>query len=135
MFIDADSLQVKRPSDTNYINLGKDEYITEARYGFNKVWADDTGRNLSGKMSGTLIGIFPKIVVSFAPLTKTQIETITPILDAPNQLLKYYDPTKQQTITMETYTGDYEIPQDNIVDENSKSQSFEISFIAIAKRS
>jgi hypothetical protein len=134
MFIDVNSLQVKKAGG-NYINLGKDEYITEARYGFNKVWADDTGRNLAGKMSGTLIGIFPKIIVSFAPLTKTQIETITPILDAPQQTLKYYDPTKQQYVEMATYTGDYEITNKDIIDSNSKSETFEISFISISKRS
>ena len=133
MFINIDSLKVKIPTDTNYINLG--DYITEARYSYNKVWADDSGRNLSGTMSGTLIGIFPKIVVSFRRLTKTELETLAPILDSPRQTLQYYDPTKQQVVTMTTYTGDYEVINKKIIDLNRKNDNFEISFIAVSKRS
>lgn len=133
MFINVNSLKIKRPSDITYTNLGN--YITEARYGYNKVWADDSGRNLSGTMSGTLIGIFPKIIVSFRKLTKSELEAITPILDSARQTIQYYDPTKQTTVTMSTYTGDYEVSNKHIIDENGKCESFEISFIAIAKRS
>lgn len=132
MFIDKNSLKVKRPNDANYKNLG--DYILSAKYGYNKVWADDSGRNLSGTMTGTLIGIFPKIVVNFGPLTKTQLEELTPILDAPRQTLQYYDPTKQQIVTMATYTGDYEVANQNIINGNATNDSFEISFIAISKR-
>lgn len=136
MFINANSLKVKKSTDpdTSYINLGN--YITEARYSYNKVWSgDDSGRSLSGKMSGTLIGIFPKIIVSLKRLTKTELETITPILDAPRQTLQYYDPTKQQVETMETYTGDYEVINKHIINGNGKNDNFEVSFIAIDKRS
>ena len=133
MFIDTSSLQVKK-SGGSYINLGN--YITEARYGYNKVWGDDSGRNFAGKMSGTLIGIFPKIVVRFRKLTKTELQTITPILDSASQTVKYYDPTKQAYVEMATYTGDYEITNNKIIDNsNKKSEGFEISFIAIGKRS
>ncbi len=132
MFINKDSLKVKRPSDANYTNLG--DYITHARYGYNKVWADDTGRNLSGSMSGTLIGIFPKIIVTFGPLTKTQLQAITPILDSSTQSLQYYDPTKQAVVTMTTYTGDYEVTNQNIIDGNATNDSFDVSFIAVNKR-
>lgn len=133
MFIDKNSLKVKKPTDANYTNLG--DYILSARYSYNKVWADDSGRNLSGTMSGTLIGIFPKIVVNIGPLTKTQLEELTPILDSPRQTLQYYDPTKQQIVTMTTYTGDYEVTNQNIINGNATNDSFEISFIAISKRS
>ena len=133
MFIDKNSLKVKKPSDIAYINLGN--YITEARYSYNKVWADDSGRNLSGTMSGTLIGIFPKIIVSFRKLTANELKTITPILDSPNQTLQYYDPTKQATQTITTYTGDYEVINKHIIDSDRKNESFEVSFIAVAKRS
>ena len=53
MFIDKDSLIV------NGINLGR--YIVQATYSYNKLWSNDSGRNLAGVQSGTLIGIFPKI--------------------------------------------------------------------------
>lgn len=133
MFIDKNSLQVKLPNDNNWLNLG--DYITEARYGFNKIWADDSGRNLSGKMSGTLIGIFPKVIVNFRRLTAAEIKNITRILDGTRQNLKYFDPTKNATVTMTTYTGDYEITNKRIVDGNGKADNFEVSFISVSKRS
>lgn len=134
MFIDVNSLKVKRPTDANYINLG--DYITEARYGYNKLWSgDDSGRSLSGKMSGTLVGIFVKVVVRFRKLKKAELELITPILDAPRQSLQYYDSTKKAVVTMETYTGDYEVKNNKtIFGEYRKNDGFEVSFIAISKR-
>lgn len=128
MFISKDSLKV------NGINLG--QYIVQATYGYNKLWAEDTGRNLAGVFSGTLLGIFPKIVVQFRKLTKAELETLTPILDSANQQVTYYDPVKKTNITMTTYTGDYEIVNKSIVGQNGmKNEGFQISFISTRWRS
>lgn len=126
MFIDKDSLIV------NGLNLGP--FILEAKFGFNKLWASDTGRNLAGTYSGTLIGIFPKIIVQFKKLTQSEAEQIVPILDSSTQSVKYYDPNKKQKITISTYTGDYEIINKNIIDEITKCEGFSISFISRKKR-
>ena len=131
MFINKNSLKVKVGSGS-YINLGN--YITQAKYGYNKLWGANSGRNLAGKQTGTLIGIFPKIIVSFRKLTKTELETIVPILDAKNQTVSYYDPKKRQQIEMQTYTGDYEVINKNIMDSNHKNESFEVSFISVDRR-
>ena len=140
MFIDKNSLQIKIPGG-EYVNLGNFNnknisLITQAKYGYNKLWGENSGRNLAGKQTGTLIGIFPKIVVSFRKLTKTEFETIAPIIDAKRQIVSYYDPKKKQQITMETYTGDYEVINKNIINNISthKNESFEVSFIAIDRR-
>ena len=127
MFIDKDSIIV------NNVSLG--QYITEAKYGYNKLWASDSGRNLAGEQSGTLIGIFPKIIVHFRKLTKSELEVLVPILDSPSQSVTYYDPYKQQNVTMDTYTGDYEISNKGMINKGYKNEGFEISFIAIRKRS
>lgn len=132
MFIDKNSLKVKIDSMQDYLNLG--DYILEAKYGYNKLWGKDSGRNLAGEQSGTLLGIFPKIIVQFGKLTKQQLELITPILDSATQTLQYYDPFKQATTTISTYTGDYEITNRNIIDSNHKNDGFSISFIARKKR-
>ena len=134
MFISTTSLKVKKStdSDSQYKNLGN--YITEARYSYNKIWGDDSGRNLSGSMSGTLVGIFPKIVVSFKRLTANELKEITPILDSARQTLQYFDPTKNATVTITTYTGDYEVTNKHIIDSNGKNDNFEVSFIAVNKR-
>ena len=126
MFIDKNSLIV------NNINLGK--YIVQATYSYNKLWSSDSGRNLAGTQSGTLVGIFPKIVVQFRKLTKSELELLTPILDSARQTVQYYDPNKKAMTTMTTYTGDYEVVNKGIVG-HVKNEGFQISFIATKRRS
>lgn len=126
MFIDKDSLIV------NGINLGR--YIVQATYSYNKLWSSDSGRNLAGVQSGTLIGIFPKIVVQFKKLTQTELETLTPILDSARQTVQYYDPNKKAMTTMTTYTGDYEVVNKGIIG-HIKNEGFQISFISTKRRS
>lgn len=126
MFIDKDSLIV------NGLNLGS--FILEARYGFHKIWASDTGRNMAGTYTGTLIGIFPKITIQFRKLTKSEVEQITPILDNATQSVQYYDPTKKAKVTMQTYTADYELISKNIINELQKVEGFSIAFISKKKR-
>lgn len=131
MFIDKNSLQVKT-GNGSYINLG--QYLVEVEYQYPKLWASDSGRNLKGKQTGTLIGIFPKIICQFRKLTKNELETIRPILDASTQKVKYYDPWEQDYLEMDTYTGDWSLKNNHIVSGNNKNQGFQISFIAREKR-
>lgn len=126
MFIDKNSITI------NGVNMG--QYIVEAKYGYNKLWGPDTGRNLAGDNTGTLIGIFVKIILQFRKLTKSELEIITPILDSANQTVTYYDPTKKANVTMQTYTGDYEISNKNIINESRKNEGFSCSFIAVSRR-
>lgn len=125
MFINPNSLIV------NNINLGK--YIVQATYSYNKLWSSDSGRNLAGTQSGTLVGIFPKIVVQFRKLTQTELETLAPILDSSRQTVQYYDPNKKTMTTMTTYTGDYEVVNKGIVG-HVKNEGFQISFISTKRR-
>ena len=126
MFINTNSIII------NGISMG--QYLVEAKFGYNKLWAADSGRNLAGKQTGSLIGIFPKITLSFRKLTKAELEIITPILDKAKQTVQYYDPTKKKNVTMKTYTGDYEIVNKHIVNATRKNQGFECSFIAVERR-
>lgn len=126
MFIDKNSLIV------NGLNLGP--FLLEAKFGYNKIWASDTGRNMAGTYTGTLIGIFPKIIVQFRKLTREEIELLVPILDSATQNVQYYDPFKKRKITMDTYTGDYELTNKRIIDSIGKNEGFNISFISRKKR-
>lgn len=127
MFIDNESLII------DGISMGK--YITEVEYGYNKLWASDSGRNLAGTQSGTLIGIFPKLKVNFRKLTKEELELIAPILDKPTQLVTYYDPVLKRNYTMSTYTGDWATLNRNTFENVAKAnESFSISFISRKKR-
>lgn len=125
MFINKDSLKV------NGINLG--QYILEAKYSYNKLWSSDSGRNLAGTQSGTLIGIFPKITVQFRKLTQAELETLAQILDSARQTVQYYDPKNKAMTTMTTYTGDYEIDNKGIIG-HIKNEGFQVSFISVKRR-
>ena len=125
MFLNKNSIVI------NNINMG--QYIVEAKYGYNKLWSKDSGRNLVGTQSGTLVGIFPKIILQFRKLTKAELEIVVPILDSQNQTLTYYDPYKKQNISITTYTGDYEITNRGFVNEIA-NEGFSCSFIAVSKR-
>ena len=126
MFVNKNSIII------NSVNMG--DYLVEAKYGYNKLWSSDSGRNLAGTQSGTLIGIFPKIVLQFKPLTKSELEIIVPILDSPRQTVSYYDPNKKAQTTMTTYTGDYEVVNKNIINGNVTNEGFNCSFISVSRR-
>lgn len=122
MFIDKDSVMI------NNISIG--QYIVEAKFSYPKLWASDSGRNLAGKMTGTLIGVFPKLILQFRPLTKEELNIIAPILDSARQTVTYYDPSKNANVTMTTYTGDWELTNVNL----NENKGFSCSFIATEKR-
>lgn len=123
MYIDKNSIVI------NGINFG--QYLTEVEYQYNKLWGPDSGRNLAGEQSGTLLGIFPKFVLNFRKLTPTEMELLVPIFDSAVQNFTYYDPSKKQKITIQTYTGDYNFSNNRV---NGKNGDFQLSFISIRAR-
>ena len=126
MLINKDSITI------NNVSMG--QYLVQAEYQYNKLWSSDSGRNLAGVQSGTLIGIFPKLVLQFRKLTKAELEIIVPILDSANQTVTYYDPNKKTSTTITTYTGDYSIVNKSIINSDHKNEGFSCSFIAVRKR-
>ena len=122
--------------DLKVNNINVVPYLTNISFEYNKIWGKDTGRTtLSGKWTGTLIGIFPKINCTFGPLTQAEIELLVPYLDAAVQSVTYYDPYKKALRTMNTYTGDYELEQTCLFSEVAQDgKPFDISFIAVEKR-
>lgn len=123
MFINANSIRL------NNISMG--QYLLSAKYEYNKLWGSDTGRNLKGKFSGTLVGIFPKITLTFRKLTKAEMNIIAPILDSGSQSLTYYDPTTNSNKTIITYTRDWSYENKKIA---LKNDSFNCTFIARERR-
>ena len=60
------------------VQTGMRELYKQAlcEYNIQGVGTTGSGRNLAGTQSGTLIGIFPKIVLQFRKLTKNELETL-----------------------------------------------------------
>lgn len=123
MYVDKNSVII------NNINMG--QYLIQADFEYNKLWSSDSGRNLAGTQKGTLIGIFPKLVLNFRPLTPSEVHYLAPIFDSARQTTKYYDDNKGQITTMTTYTGDWKAVSKKL----NKCESFSISFISTKKRS
>lgn len=122
MFIDKNSIIIEG------VPFG--QYITSVDYEYPKLWGDDTGRNLSGKFSGTLLRIAPKLVMHFRKLTTAELQTISPILNKSFQSVQYNDPEKGR-ITITTYTGDWKASYKNM---HGKCEPFDISFIDTGTR-
>lgn len=122
MIIDINSIKIN--------GVAVADKLTQATFSFNKLWGDDTGRSLSGNFNGTLRGIFPKLELTFKPMTQAELEALVPLFDTDYQQLTYYDPYKHTTITIQTYTGDYSYTVENI----GQTSSIKISFIATKKR-
>lgn len=89
------------------------------------------GRNLKGKFSGTLVGTFPKITLTFRKLTKAEMNIIAPILNSGTQSLTYYDPDTDENETISTYTGDWSYENKQIM---TKNDSFSCTFISRERR-
>lgn len=123
MFVNKDSIRL------NNISMG--QYLLGAKYEYNKLWGSDTGRNLKGKLSGTLAGIFPKITLTFRKLTQAEMNIIAPILDSETQTLTYYDPSTNSNKTISTYTGDWSYENKQII---TKNDSFNCTFISRERR-
>lgn len=127
MLIDANSLII------NGVYMA--QYLLQIEYGWNKMWGPDTGRNMKAKMSGTYLGVVPKLKLTFRKLTQAELELLAPILDTAWQSTTYYDPVLHRNETIETYTGDWETLQKTTFALKAKPmESFSISVIATEPR-
>ena len=122
MFVDKNSIII------DGVSFG--QYLTDVEYQYGKLWGDDTGRNLSGKFSGTLLRVAPKLVLKFRRLTNSELQTIAPILNKRYQSVQYKDPEKG-VITITTYTGDWSVSYKGLY---GKCEAFSVSFIDIGTR-
>lgn len=123
MFINKNSIII------NNVSMG--QYLTQADFEYNKLWSSDSGRNLAGAQSGTLIGIFPKLVLTFRKLNQTELNTIAPILDSATQTVQYHDDNSNTTKTITTYSGDWKAVCKRI----GIVEGVQCSFISTRKRS
>ena len=126
MFVNKDSIEI------NGVSMG--QYIVEAKFGYNKLWGEDSGRNLNGDMVATLIGIYPKLTLQFRKLHKSELYVLAPIFDSARQTVVYHDPIKKNDVTLTTYTNDWEVINKYIVGNGRKNEGFSVSFISCYKR-
>lgn len=73
----------------------------------NKLWTE-AGRNLSGTLRATFIGIFPKIALTFRSLTTTEMKAVVALLDASSFTVNWWDANSQTAKEMTCYAGDFD---------------------------
>lgn len=111
-------------------NLYVGEYLLDATLGYFKLWSSDSGRNMAGTNTGTLIGIFPKIKMTFRKTNGTEVALLLAELNKSNITVTYYDIESKTSKTMSCYAGDIEVPIKNL----NTYESFNASVISNSKR-
>lgn len=85
------------------------KHITQYSIQSNKLWADDSGRNMAGENKGTLVGVFPKILLKVKPKSKSEVSQLMNLLDLAEITVDWYDFKTQKTYTSSNYSGDYTV--------------------------
>lgn len=107
-----------------------------------KLWADDTGRSMTGEFKGTLVGIFPKLYLSVGRQNAAERAELSTLLNQPVTTVRAYNVSKQKFVTASFYFNDVE-NQVDLWDNKGKfssgkyvsdSQFGEISFNVIATK-
>ena len=88
------------------------QYITKVKFGYHKIWGKDTGRALSGDNSGTLLGIYPKITMTFRKLNEEEVGKVLSLFNKAENKVTFYNPDLKKTIyNMSCYSNDQELDQ------------------------
>lgn len=107
------------------------QYLTKVKFGYHKLWSSDTGRNMAGTNSGTLVGIFPKITMTFRKLNDEQLDTVLSLFNKAENLVTFYNPDLERMIyNMSCYSNDQEYEQSNL----GKTEGYSCSVISNRKR-
>lgn len=101
------------------------------KVGFNKLWAD-ADRNMNGDVRASLIGIFPKLELTFRDaLNENEIQAICALLDQPYFNVTYYSPKAKAPVTARYYASDY-APE--LLDKTrGLYKSFTVSLVPVSK--
>lgn len=107
--------------------------VVEASLDDYKLWAEGSGRSMTGESKGTLVGIFPKLQVKIGRQTAEERALLTSILNQPETTVRAYCVERQQFETASFYFGDV-VNKIKKWDKNdiSKSVFDSISFSVIA---
>lgn len=75
-----------------YVDGWRVPKLIQYEIGYNKLYADDSGRDLDGNNKATLIGIFPKLQVKVGSYTEQEMSEFLKKVNKPELLISWYDP-------------------------------------------
>lgn len=123
MLINKDSLIID--------NIQMAQYLTKVKFGYHKIWSSDSGRNMAGTNSGTLVGIFPKITMTFRKLNEEEIALMLSLFNKAENLVTFYNPDlRKKIINMSCYSNDQEYEQEYL----GKIEGYSCAVISNKKR-
>lgn len=106
-------------------------YLTKVKFGYHKIWSSDTGRNMAGTNSGTLVGLFPKITMTFRKLNEEEVGEILHLFNKAENKVTFYNPDLRKTIfNMSCYSNDQEYEQEYL----EKIEGYSCAVISNRKR-
>ncbi|MEG1495634.1 MAG: hypothetical protein RR406_05005 [Bacilli bacterium] len=97
MVYNGDLIRIDNKKIDKIINYG----LTYA-----KIWSSDSGRGMDGRNGGTLVGIFPKIVLNVGKMTEDEMSIFLSLVNKANGSVTYYDTEFKRAITESFYFGD-----------------------------
>lgn len=125
-----------------YIEIDEQSYrLLDYSVSYCKLWSSDAGRSLTGTYNGTLIGIFPKLSLTFKCSTESERKTLLSLLNKDFVNIKYWDTELGTWKTKQFYFGDAENKIKKIYSmtssgnvSKSKYQNITIDAVATSKR-
>ena len=83
--------------------------LKEYKVTFAKLWKD-AERNMNGTVAASLIGIFPKIELTFRDaLNEDQIASICSLFDIPYFTVSFFNPKTKGVSSAQYYASDYTV--------------------------
>lgn len=90
----------------DYVPLGK---VTQYDVQFPKLWSSDTGRSMTGENKGTLVGIFPKLLISVGRMGDEDLSAFLYLVNQASANIRYYDFQYKKLVTASFYFNDAEV--------------------------
>lgn len=82
--------------------------LTDLNILYEKLWGEDAGRTYDdGEFMGTLIGIFPKLEIEFAPRTAQELSSLITECNKSRQVIQWYNPQYMKKVTSIFYSNSF----------------------------
>lgn len=119
---------------TNIVKINGTELPSVKKFvvGRNKLWSN-ADRNMKGDLRATFVGIFPKLKISFAPMSDDDLSTIDTLLDLSFFTVVWWDTRSQSFKSGQYYASDY----DNSLLNKTKElwDGFDVDLVPVSKLS
>lgn len=100
---------------------------------YNKLWANDSGRDMTGENKGTLVGIFPKLQVEVGSFDEEEMSLFLKKVNKAEISVSWYDAeTKILRENLSYYINDFSISPKNT--KTMKYNGFSFNLIPNKKR-